>query len=103
MDTTQRIATVSPIRPGIVIPTPEPTEPEPMTFQTGTTYTTGRGDYEWTFTVTKRTAKFITIVDELDGSTKRVGVRTGWKGHEYALPLGDYSMAPTISADRPAA
>lgn len=71
-----------------------------QTFQIGTTYTTGRGrDYVWTFTVTARTAKFITIEDEY-GKTTRVGTYV-YDGIERALPLGRYSMAPVISADRP--
>ena len=68
-------------------------------FQVGTTYTTGEGnDYVWRFTVTARTAKFITLVDKY-GDTSSVGVRE-WNGTESASPLGSYSMAPVISADR---
>ena len=70
-------------------------------FQVGNTYDTGRADYRWFFTVLSRTAKFITIQDVSHGKgdISRVGVKAGWQGHEIALPLGSYSMAPTISAD----
>lgn len=75
------------------------------TFQTGQSYQARSAcdhDCVWTFTVTARTAKFVTLVDELTGETFRVGVKTSTYGesHEYALPFGTYSMAPTISADR---
>lgn len=71
------------------------------TFQIGNYYSTGRGDYEWNFKVLTRTAKFITIEDKW-GDITRVGVRV-WEGRESALPLGNYSQAPVISADRIAA
>jgi len=70
------------------------------TFQVGQTYSMTSGPAAWTYRVTKRTAKFITLQDVRDGSTRRVGVRS-WSGVEMALPLGSYSMAPGISADRP--
>lgn len=52
----------------------------------------------WTFTVIKRTAKFITIVNER-GEESRVGVSV-WEGVERALPLGRFAFAPVIMADR---
>lgn len=49
--------------------------------------------------VLRRTRKFVTVV--IDGrEQKRIGVRE-FEGVEYALPLGDYSMAPRVKADRP--
>jgi hypothetical protein len=70
------------------------------TFQPGNVYSTGEArDYVWRFKVIKRTAKFITIADIQNGETRRVGV-TVWNGVEHALPLGSYSMAPGIAADR---
>ena len=56
------------------------------------------GDYNaiWNWTVTDRTAKFITLIDR-DGKTTRVGVKTDAQG-EWALPLGKFSMAPVIRA-----
>lgn len=72
-------------------------------FEVGATYDTGHGDYVWRFEVIARTAKFLTIRDiDGDGSTTRVGVTAGYHGHEIALPLGRYSMAPVMNADRPA-
>jgi len=76
----------------------------PQTFQVGETYTTGEArDYVWHFKVLKRSAKFITVLDVSHGleggNVKRVGVSEGWKGGEMALPLGRYSMAPTINAE----
>lgn len=74
------------------------------TFQIGETYTTGAAaDYVWEFTVIGRTAKFLTLLTE-DGETIRVGCSISpYDGVEKALPLGRYSMAPVISADRIAA
>ncbi len=70
------------------------------TFQIGESYNTGRcGDYVWSFTVIARTAKFITIQDDDDARTYRVGIWVS-DGVEKALPLGRYSMAPVIFADR---
>jgi hypothetical protein len=71
------------------------------TFQLNTTYITGGHDYVWTFTVIARTAKFITVEDAY-GEIKRVGV-TIHRDREVAFPLGTYSMAPLIAADRIAA
>ena len=71
------------------------------TFTVGTVYTTGESrDYVWRFRVESRTARFITIRDIATGETRRVGVRV-WGGVETALPLGTYSMAPSIGADDP--
>jgi len=70
------------------------------TFQVGETYDTGRGDYVWTFTVLRRTAKFITVREHGCNEERRVGVKVH-DGREWALPLGTFSMAPVISADRP--
>lgn len=53
----------------------------------------------WSFEVVKRTAKFVTLV-ESNGETMRVGVHE-FNDAEWALPFGSFSMAPTISADRP--
>lgn len=75
-------------------------------FEVGKIYSTGEGrDYVWRFRVTKRTAKFITISEVVNGyepdPPKRVGVKvSSFDGNEYALPLGRYSMAPVITAER---
>ena len=69
-------------------------------FKTGETYgCRSICDYNciWTFTIVKRTAKFISIKDS-DGKITRVGVKT-WDGVERAYPLGQFSMAPSIYAD----
>ena len=51
-------------------------------------------------TVTARTARFVTLLDESDGQTRRVGVTVDRDGDEWCLPFGKFSMAPTLSADR---
>lgn len=55
-------------------------------------------DCIWVYTVTARTAKSITLTDE-DGNTKRCRVYE-FMGAESCKPLGSYSMAPTLSANR---
>jgi hypothetical protein len=70
-----------------------------QSFQVGAVYSTGEArDYVWRFEVLKRTAKFVTLRDVLTGEVRRAGVRV-WNNVETALPLGSYSMAPSISAD----
>lgn len=74
------------------------------TFETAATYTTrsiGDQDCVFSYTVIKRTAKFITVRD-CRGEVKRVGVKE-YEGREVAYPEGQYSMAPSIKADRKAA
>lgn len=71
-----------------------------MNFETGKTYSTASvcdSNCIFQFTVTRRTAKFITTVDR-HGEERRskVFVRDGI---ECARPLGSYSMAPMIEAD----
>lgn len=72
-------------------------------FQIGHTYqarSVGDHNCVWTFHVTARTAKFITITEDADGTPVRVGVKT--HDHvEWAEPFGRYSLSPTIRADRP--
>ena len=56
----------------------------------------------WTFLVTRRTAKFITIEDTQTGETSRVGILAdSFGGGEWARPLGNYSMCPVIRAASP--
>lgn len=55
-------------------------------------------DTVWIFEVVARTAQYITIVDD-EGKQRHVGVRV-WDGVELASPLGTYSMAPVLRADR---
>lgn len=70
-------------------------------FQVGTEYSArSLGDYDcvWTFTVIKRTARFVTIQGRgLDGP-KRLGIKM-LDGVEYVRPLGSYSLAPFLMAD----
>lgn len=83
-------------------------------FEVGSTYTaTSPCDQNavWAFTVVRRTVKFLHIVETAElGSgaldsvdSKCVGIKTNDSGVEFALPLGKFSMAPVITADRPAA
>jgi len=72
------------------------------TFQVGTTYKmlwVTDADAVTPCKVVKRTAKFVTF--ELPGfGIKRVPVRADLDGSEIALPLGNYSMAPCVRAER---
>ena len=84
------------------------------TFEVGQTYTArsiGDSDCVFEFEVVKRTAKFITISNAMFDGPKRVKVFTlrDWfdennyqASFETAMPLGSYSMAPTIRSDRSA-
>jgi len=70
-----------------------------MKFQIGTTYTTRSAcDHEciFAFTVTARSAKFVTLEDR-HGRIARAGVKV-FDGEERCFPMGRYSMAPVISA-----
>lgn len=70
-------------------------------FTIGETYSTRSicdSECVWTWTVTARTAKFVTLEDR-HGYLTRVGVNM-WEGVESAKPLGRFSMSPTIYADR---
>ncbi len=62
----------------------------------------------WYYTVTKRTAKTVTLMD-LDGKTivrrlaemKSIDRVTGVEsGEEYCKPLGDFSMCPILRASK---
>ena len=53
----------------------------------------------WTFTVTDRTEKTITVTD--GAKTKKLRIIQGlseWSGTESCYPLGKYSMAPILRA-----
>lgn len=78
------------------------TTTETTSFQVGETYATrsaSNWDCIYSWTVIKRTAKFVTLQED-SGRVNRVGVRT-WNGVEMCRPFGAYSMAPSIRADRP--
>lgn len=56
----------------------------------------------WKYTVTARTACTVTLEDE-KGEIKRCRINkyiTNVNNVEAVLPLGNYSMSPTLSADR---
>jgi hypothetical protein len=55
------------------------------------------GDYDciFKFTVISRTAKFVTL--QYFNDIKRVGIKVR-DGREYCYPLGNYSMACSVSA-----
>jgi hypothetical protein len=68
-------------------------------FEVGKTYSTRSAcDYDcvFSYTVVKRSAKFITVRDKF-GKGTRCGV-SEWNGAESAFPEGRYSMAPSIQA-----
>lgn len=70
-------------------------------FEVGQTYSTRSAcDHEcvFSFTVVKRTAKFMTVTDKF-GKQTRCGVMN-FDGVERAFPMGRYSMAPQISSDQ---
>jgi hypothetical protein len=72
------------------------------TFEIGRTYFARSAcDYDtvFTFEVVKRTEKTITIKSRTWGTTSRK-IKV-WDGVETIMPLGSYSMAPQLSADRP--
>ena len=77
-----------------------------MKFETGRTYTMRSiGDYDcvWTYTVTERTAQTITITDGKETKRCRISKRASeYRGAETVYPLGQYSMAPALSADKAA-
>ena len=72
------------------------------TFQVGNTYTMrwiNDADAATPCKVLKRTAKFVTL--EVAGfGVKRVGIKVDYNGNEYALPTGQYAMAPVVNARR---
>ncbi|MAT87155.1 MAG: hypothetical protein CL532_01195 [Aestuariivita sp.] len=71
------------------------------TFTTGSTYAmrwVTDADALTPCKVLKRTPKFVTF--QIDGfGVERVGVKVT-DGKEFALPLGSYSMAPCVRAER---
>lgn len=56
-------------------------------------------DCKWTYKVTKRTDKTIYVKMDGTGPEKALRVKTDSYG-EYAMPMGRYSMAPVLHADR---
>lgn len=60
-------------------------------------------DYDcvWVFCVVSRTAATILVRHEDKTMRLRIARDSARWGCEYAMPFGRYSMAPSISADRP--
>lgn len=53
----------------------------------------------WTYTVTNRTAQTITITDGKKTQKCRISKKVSeYRGAETVYPLGQYSMAPALSA-----
>lgn len=78
-----------------------PTATTAKTFEVGDVISCrSAGDHEcvFTFTVLRRTAKFVTL--GYQDRTYRVGIRINDNGGvEYCHPFGTYSMAATLRAD----
>lgn len=75
---------------------------EVATFQVGETYGTRTyhdGDaFDLWYTITKRTACFVTFTDRF-GDVKRTKVHEGWRGDEEIIfPDGQHSMCTVIGA-----
>lgn len=73
-------------------------------FEIGKTYTmTSPCDSNcvWTYTVTKRTAKTVTVSDGTETKTCRVNTQVSEdRNAETIFPVGRYSMCPTLGADK---
>ena len=73
-------------------------------FETGKTYTMASScdrNCVWTYTVTKRTAKTITISDGTETKTCRVNTQVSEdRNAETIFPVGRYSMCPALSAEK---
>ena len=72
-------------------------------FEIGQTYTMRSAcmhDCIWTYTVTARTAQTITLTDGKKVQRCRISKLTSeYRNAESVYPLGQYSMAPILSAD----
>ena len=71
-------------------------------FQADTTYKMrfiGDSDLIAPVTVLKRTEKTVTVSIRGEAA-KSCRIKTDHNGIEYILPLGSYSMAPCVKADR---
>jgi hypothetical protein len=76
------------------------------TFEIGQTYTMRsvcNHDAVWAYTVTARTAQTVTITDGKEVKRCRISkMISQHRNAETILPLGQYSMAPMLSADNAA-
>lgn len=73
-------------------------------FEIGTTYAMRSPcDHNciWSFTVTARTAQTITLDDGKKAIKCRINKQVSeWNNAETVYPLGRYSMAPVLTADK---
>lgn len=73
-------------------------------FEVGKTYamrSIGNQECVWSYTVTARTAQSITITDGKKVQRCRISKLTSeYRNAESIYPLGQYSMAPILSADK---
>ena len=76
--------------------------PQMKKFEVGKTYTmisVCDSNCKWSYTVTERTAQTITITDGKEVKKCRISKKySGSRNSETILPLGNYSMAPMLSA-----
>ena len=74
------------------------------TFEIGKTYSMRSAcnrDCVWTYEVVARTTSTITITDGKETKTCRINKKySEYRNAETIFPLGKYSMAPTLSADK---
>lgn len=74
------------------------------TFEIGQTYTMRSAcmhDCIWSYTVTARTAQTVTITDGKEVKRCRICKQVSqYRGAETIYPLGQYSMCPSLCADR---
>lgn len=72
------------------------------TFEIGQTYTMRSAcdhNCTWSYTVTARTAQTITITDGKETKRCRVSKQVSeYRNAETIFPLGQYSMAPSLTA-----
>lgn len=75
-------------------------------FEIGKTYHMGsvcNHESVWTYTVTARTAQTVTLTDGKETLKLRISKKfSEYRGAETVFPLGQYSMAPMLSADKAA-
>lgn len=70
-------------------------------FEIGKTYTMRSPcmhDCIWSYTVTARTASTVTITDGKETKRCRISKYSAYLGAETIHPLGQYSMAPSLTA-----
>lgn len=75
-----------------------------MKFKPGTSYSCrSLTDHNciWTFSISARTEKTVTLVDDTGFVMGRRAVKVDEDGDEYLLPIGSYSMAPVLRATKP--